>query len=48
MTTTISIEDEIHKLILDKQSELRSNGKRIKISKIVEECIKKSINTILL
>lgn len=46
MSTSVAISDDIHLLIKKKQTELLDKGKKMKISDILEEVVKKGIDLI--
>jgi hypothetical protein len=43
MSTSVAISDDIHLLIRKKQTELLDKGKKMKISNIIEDAIRKGI-----
>lgn len=46
MSTSVAISDDIHLLIRKKQTELLDKGKKMKISNIIEDAIRKGIDQI--
>lgn len=46
MSTSVAISDDVHLLIRKKQTELLDKGKKMKISNIIEDAIRKGIDQI--
>ena len=46
MSTSVAISDDIHLLIKNKQTELLNKGKKMKISIIIEDAIRKGIELV--
>lgn len=46
MSTSVAISDEVHLLVKKKQTELLDKGKKMKISNILEEAVRKGIDLV--
>jgi len=46
MSTSVHISDDIHLLVKNKQTELLNKGKKMKVSNIIEDAIRKGIDQI--
>lgn len=44
--STFNVSEEIHLLVINKWTELKNKGRKVKISEVAEEAIKKGINLI--
>ena len=46
MSTSVAISDYVHLLVKQKQTELLGKGKKLKISNILEDAIRKGIDLV--